>query len=227
MTQLPDHERDRLSELLVDWQATGDHSVLARLLDAGLPLIRLRVRQALAGMHVVDPWAIAEAVSLVLEHLRRLPLGEVAAFRPGVGGSYIRWLSQARARDVARRHRVRQQRRRRLLSMAATSDPRCGRLSERLPTPLEDVLAKERSERLALAVARLPRRQREVAHGLLEGKSQADLSRTLGICEGTVSRLRAKALERIREALRDEPSLLRDGAVMRVCLVRCGWGVKR
>ena len=56
-------------------------------------------------------------------------------------------------------------------------------------------------DRVRAAATRLEPRQRLLVELLLEGKSQAVIAHVLGVCEGTVSRIRARALERLRAML--------------------------
>ena len=58
-------------------------------------------------------------------------------------------------------------------------------------------------DRLREAVERLPARERLVAELLLEGKSQATIAHVLDVCEGTVSRLRSRAVGLLKELLGD------------------------
>ena len=55
----------------------------------------------------------------------------------------------------------------------------------------------------ALKEADLARAQ-EVLTRLLDGESQAAIAKSMGVCEGTVSRIRAKAIEGIRRSLADD-----------------------
>ena len=51
------------------------------------------------------------------------------------------------------------------------------------------------------AIGMLPPRKRMVIELLLEGKSQAVISHMIGVCEGTVSRLRWRATAQLRALL--------------------------
>jgi RNA polymerase sigma factor (sigma-70 family) len=48
------------------------------------------------------------------------------------------------------------------------------------------------------AIAALDARSQEVVGCLLKGLTQAEIAKELGVCEGTVSRIRAKAIEQLR-----------------------------
>lgn len=200
--------------LLVDWQRTADHTVFAAL----VAVVRLELRRVVAGVlqgwHIRDPDAVDDALSLVLDHLRRLsgaaPLErrvtEFSLVRCGWSGppatdpglAYLRQLARARAIDVARRHR-----RRRCIVLSQLGDARRARCEEAaVEEPCERARAL-RHDSLRDAVEQLEPRQRAVVDLLLEGKSQATIAHVLGVHEGTVSRLRARAIDALRRRLRD------------------------
>ncbi|NBW96972.1 MAG: sigma-70 family RNA polymerase sigma factor, partial [Planctomycetia bacterium] len=56
----------------------------------------------------------------------------------------------------------------------------------------------DRTTRLHAAIGRLEPRLRTVVELLLEGKSQAVIAHALDVCEGTVSRLRSRAVAELR-----------------------------
>jgi RNA polymerase sigma factor (sigma-70 family) len=150
---------------------------------------------------VADRSAVDDVVSLVLDHLRRLPCGNagerrVALFRGddatvGRGLAYVRLLARNRARDVARaRHR--RDRRARVFSMLDAM----GWQAVAAGRPVNDL-----HEQLLDAVAQLEPPLRQVVELLLEGKSQATIAHVLDVCEGTVSRMRKRAVDRLRALL--------------------------
>ena len=57
------------------------------------------------------------------------------------------------------------------------------------------------SRQLLDAVAQLEPPLRQLVELLLEGKSQATIAHVLNVCEGTVSRMRKRAVDRLRELL--------------------------
>ena len=57
--------------------------------------------------------------------------------------------------------------------------------------------------RLHRAIATLPPRERAVMGHLLEGRTQAAIAACMRVCEGTVSRLRSRAVDRLRTLLAD------------------------
>ena len=198
--------------LLLSWQETGSDHAIESLVGLVLPDLLRVIRQTLRQCGVRDPAAADDAVSLVLDHLRRLPGGgndrRVARFLPerasprsrrerDPGLGYLRQLARARAIDVARTRR-----RRRSVPFSA--------LGPDADTPFEQTIAvpsagpadaPPRSELLAAATLELEPRQRLVVEQLLEGKSQAVIAHMLGVNEGTVSRLRVRAIESLRRIL--------------------------
>jgi RNA polymerase sigma factor (sigma-70 family) len=59
----------------------------------------------------------------------------------------------------------------------------------------------EAVHRLNEAIARLVPRQQAVIEMLREGKSQVMIAHALGVCEGTVSRLRQRAIVEIKRLM--------------------------
>jgi len=55
--------------------------------------------------------------------------------------------------------------------------------------------------RLHDAILHLPPRERLVMELLLEGKNQATIAHVLDVCEGTVSRLRMRAIASLRDLM--------------------------
>lgn len=202
----PDNEATEcITALLSAWQASADPEQLAALVAAVRPLVEAVACRTLAGCHVADQSAVDDVVSLVLDHLRRLPRvgdGEprVTLFRGNEaavarGMAYIRLLARNRARDVVRtRHR--QHRHARVFSMLDEADRRAvsaGGAAGEAAAAMHD--------RLLEAVDRLEPPLRQVVELLLEGKSQAVIAHVLDVCEGTVSRMRQRAVARLRELL--------------------------
>ena len=201
---------------VLHWQATADPLALERLVRSALPLIE-RMAQALLRSHgIVDPSAVDEAVSLVLDHLRRLPGAVVedrlvARFDPRVsaaaaphgsdaGRAYLLWLSRERARDVAR---ARRRQCRHAVPFSLLDRPTIHRVHDVAERGRDDdpEPASDLHDRLLGAIGRLPERERAVVELLLAGHTQAVIARTLSICEGTVSRLRTRAVDTLRHLL--------------------------
>lgn len=193
-----------LGSLLEGWQETGDPDRLAVLVVAVRPVVEAVAVRVLRSRRIVDRSAVEDVVSLVLDHLRRLPRGlegerAVAMFRgdaPGSdrGGVFIRLLTRNRSLDVARNHR---RHRRHECPFTAAADEVRQSLVHRRAAARHDAEADTR-DRLAAAIDRLEPDLRTVVELLLDGKSQAVIAHVLGVCEGTVSRVRSRAVAKLR-----------------------------
>lgn len=190
-------------ESLLAWQCDGRQAAFERLVGAARGPAADIAARVLRRSGVRDPAAVDDAVALVLDHLRRLPgvtadERPVSPFEPArtqsrPGLAFVTRLAIDRARDI-----VRQRRRgaRRCVSMAwiepLVADPASG-----------DGTAHEQRTQLHRAIAALPPRERDVMRQWLEGRSQAAIAAGLRVCEGTVSRLRSRAVDRLRSLLAD------------------------
>jgi RNA polymerase sigma factor (sigma-70 family) len=201
-----------VTQLVACWQETGCHVVFERLVREVRPEVERSVERTLWRRGVRDPAAADDAVALVLDHLRRLPGGHaserhVAKFEPRVrrgrhgadlGRSYIGRLAQDRAIDV-----VRSLRRRKSLPFSQFAADGGRSLEEGL-----EAAAAENAipliDRLRDALVKLEPRQRMLVELLIVGKSQAVIAHVLGLSEGTVSRLRVRAIATLRRLLADE-----------------------
>ena len=210
------HSRGRTfrdaTHALVAWQETGEERSLEFLVATTFAELRHLAVVSLRRHGVADPSAVDDTLSLVFDHLRRLrgtAPGEraVARFdaartsgdgRGDVGRAYLGWLVRERSLDVAR------QRRRRVNRALPLSEHT---IREWLSTDPSDPGEKdlERRIRVHAAVAQLEPRLRAVVEMLLAGKSQAVIAHVLDVCEGTVSRLRTRAIAELRELLADTP----------------------
>jgi len=198
---------DWIGALLERWQASGDPAHLEVLVAAVREVVEDVAARTLVQCHVADRSAVDDVVSLVLDHLRRLPRGGeaergVARFRGdevavGRGLAYIRLLARNRAIDVVRSPR-RRERHGPVFSMLDAS----GRRTIATGHDAGEANADDH-ERLLDAVARLEPALREVVELLLDGKSQTVIAHMLGVCEGTVSRMRTRAIGRLRDLLAD------------------------
>lgn len=204
-------------DLLLAWQANGAEDGFEELLMAVREIIEGTARRVLHIHHVDDPAAVDDAVSLVFDHLRRLSpharAGRaVSPFQPrdnhgesDSGVAYVTWLATERARDVARARRAWARRARpfsQLDDVARHSLNRCASLTPPAGCDLSAGDTDERAMRLAEAIQRLDPPLAHVITMLLAGKSQAAIAADLGVCEGTVSRMRARAIIRLRRGLR-------------------------
>lgn len=197
-----------IAALLLAWQSSADERDLVSLLRVSSPLIWRTARNVLVRRGVADPAAVDDAMSLVLDHVRRLAgvsknERKVSRFKPSrtthatdPGEAYLVWLSTERARDVARTRRTRAR------FVQSLSDVETGNS----PTPLQALVGPSANDtddviRLHRAIEGLKDRQAVVIQMLITGQSQATIAAELKVCEGTVSRLRARAISRLRQLL--------------------------
>lgn len=209
---------------LLRWQDDGDADAFESLVQTILPVLEGLAGRMLRRHGIADTSAVDDAVSLVLDHLRRLRGagdGElrVARFLPDplrsgrgtpgerghdrepadAGMAYVCWLIRDRAADVAR---ARRREARRAIPLSPLHDPpdQTGHgLSSHTAigaAEIDDIA--ERAASLQEAIALLEPRLRTVTEMLLDGKSQASIAKTLNVCEGTVSRLRRRAILELR-----------------------------
>jgi len=203
-----EHVPGCVTTALVAWQETGDERALESLIAAASAEVERLAALRLRRCGVVDQSAVDDTLSLVFDHLRRLrgtAPGERAvaacnATRPAggrhgdAGKAYLTWLVRNRALDVARR-RQRWTKRRESLTREAVLRTRWF-----IPHDARDE-EDDRRARFHAAVARLEPRLHTVVELLLEGKSQAVIAHTLDVCEGTVSRLRARAIAALKRLM--------------------------
>jgi len=185
---------------LLAWQETADEAWLEWVVTTTTADLRMVARRVLQRHRVHDWSAVDDALSLTLDHLRRLPLTTLdersvarfdAARRPGSGDgdsgmSYLSWLVRERSLDVVRQRRRQAARNLRFAEEGASA------------TPYEPAFDVDQAARLHEAVGRLEPRQRAVIELLLAGRSQAAIAHMLDVCEGTVSRLRSRAIAELR-----------------------------
>lgn len=218
----PTHEpTDPIARLLLGWQSTGDERKLRELLDEISPVVEQVARHVLRSAGIADPGAIDDAISKVFDHLRRLHVDSaedrgVALFRstcrdhasmhhdPAAGApvqgdagvAFVRWLAKERARDIARAT-LRRGRRVRLFSQVDLEDPGIFRKIEARDRPGDETPRDD----LRRAMESLDDRARLVVERLLDGETQAAIALGMGVCEGTVSRIRTKAISTLRSAI--------------------------
>lgn len=187
--------------LMMTWQTEAHDDVFERLVGVVVPWVTGVARRMLRRCGVHDPAALDDALGLVLDHLRRLPgprAGEraVAPFVPAAdaprrAAAFLHRLAADRARDVARTRRRHARRCRCVPRVEAVADVAAG---DGRAAPGVEV---DRS-RIAAALVSLPPRDRAVVTLLLAGRNQAAIAHALGVCEGTVSRIRGRAIVRLR-----------------------------
>lgn len=200
-----------LSRLVIEWQATGGEPVFEAIVGQVGPHVTRVVEQVLRRQGIRDPAAVDDAVSLVLDHLRRLadtsgrerPVAKFAWIKPAVGASvdrdpghaFITCLAMDRARDVARARR-----RQRSVPFSQLGEEAAQAFERRLAAA-PAIGGQPLVDRIRAVAAGLEPRQRLLVELLLEGKSQATIAHVLGVCEGTVSRRRGRVITLLREAL--------------------------
>jgi RNA polymerase sigma factor (sigma-70 family) len=186
-----------LATRLACWQATGCEIDLEALWREAEPFVSQVARRTLLGVGLRDPAACDDAISLVLNHLRRLPSRGVTGFDPARGAiAYLRWLSARRALDTARLLKVSRE-----TPLSALPVP--DKYFHCLYVLDGENSAEEMTSRLRQACEALDSRSRLVIEHHLAEYPQAETARALGVCEGTITRIRQKAIDRLRILLSD------------------------
>lgn len=200
-----------IGTLLERWQQDHDPQALDSLVTLVRPPLERAVALALRRRGIRDPAACDDVMTKVLDHLARMggacggpaPAVYDAARGPDGAGDpgwvYVLCVARSRARDVSRSRR----RRDRHQTAFSGCDPQAGTIQARLTAsePDDEALEGDRLKLVQAALERLEPRQRTVIELLLEGKSQSVVAHVMGVCEGTVSRLRARAVEALRRLL--------------------------
>ena len=197
-----------LSTMLSAWQTSGDGVSLQALVTAIRADALRFIARVLGRLGIRDPDAADDAFALVLGHLRRLPGTDgrergVTCFKVSAhatcgdpGAAFIHWLCRERALDVARSRRRRNRTCQTFSDLDDTS-------MQRIDVPPRDhgkppaALSTDDAE-LRRAVALLEPRQRAVIELVLEAKTLAVIAHVLGVSEGTVSRIRSRAIADLR-----------------------------
>jgi len=203
-----------ITSTLLAWQATGKEACLERLWCMASPIAHRMITATLHRVGIHDPSAIDDAVSPVLDHLRRLPETStsdrpVARFAPRTdprytcsladpGLAFLVWLSRERAADVARSRRRRDKR---VTVFSLVDQQIANRVHASAATGNDGAASADLCLRLHETIPHLPPRERLVVELLLDGKSQAVIAHVLDVCEGTVSRLRMRAIAMLRDLL--------------------------
>jgi DNA-directed RNA polymerase specialized sigma24 family protein len=209
---------------LLQWQADGDAAVLEALLRGILPLLERLASRTLRRHGIADCSAVDDAISLVIDHLRRLhgtaaDERTVARFRPScpqqhrrepvdtanagdTGLAYVSWLIRDRAADVARTRRREAQHAIPFSLLGNIEQRIINKRAEHWSDSVAGIgSAAEEAAAVREAIAMLEPRLRTVIELLLDGKSQAAIAMTLHVCEGTVSRMRGRAIMELRRLL--------------------------
>jgi RNA polymerase sigma factor (sigma-70 family) len=171
--------------------------------------------RTLQRLGIRDRSAIDDTTALVFDHLRRLPSqppGERSVMpfaakqpqdRPAPGDSgvaFLHRLTHDRAIDVVR---ARRRRARHATPLSEIGDATHISVYRWMECDAADDLAAADADSVSLhqEIDRLKPRLRTVITMLLAGKSQVAIAHTLGVCEGTVSRLRIRAIDQLRRAM--------------------------
>jgi RNA polymerase sigma factor (sigma-70 family) len=182
--------------LLQAWQAGGGPDDFHQLWKGIKSMVESTVRKTLCRQGIRDPSAADEAISLVMGHLLRLPSGGVAKFDGNQSATgYLFWLSSRRCRDVTRSLR-----RRREVSLSE--------VERRIAEPLVESHFDCGEDRhggminsLHDAMKALDERSQLVIERYLASEPQIITAKFLGISEGTVTRVRQRAIEKLRKLL--------------------------
>jgi len=201
-----------VTDALLAWQESADPLALEHVIRSTRRTLERTAADMLRRLHIGDWSAVDDTLSLVFDHLRRLPAapagGRLVARFDGArqssdagdaGIAYLVWLARERARDVARTRRRQAARGRPFSAVGHVPDDRDREGKSAAPGAPQ--AAHDEIARLHAAVAQLDPRLRCVVEMLLEGKSQVVIAHVLGVCEGTVSRLRARAIAELRRVL--------------------------
>lgn len=220
-----------VTDLLLAWQAAGRAEHFTALVTAVRPLIERRATTLLRRCGIRNPAAIDDAVSLVLDHLRRLHAASnverlVASFTPrsltaalpdaheDEGRRYVVWLTKSRTRDIMRAERRRTQKTPTFTDAFSFQRSTPGRPSAPRPLMIRDAAVEDpdnatdnRSAMVVGCVRSLPEDQRQIVELLLAGLPQAVIARALGISAGTLSRRKSRAFATLRNHLCDARQL--------------------
>jgi RNA polymerase sigma factor (sigma-70 family) len=211
-----DREPD-VTVLLLRWQSSGDRAAFAALAAAVTPTIEAVAAAELRRRGLHDATLVAEAATLVLDHLRRLhEVGAdeetVSPFRPAPGCGpaaglvYVRWLARRRACDLSRSQRRRDRHEptfTRCFGGACEPD-RVAAATPGIRPATVPPSAEQTLQSLGAAARRLDEAERDLAQSLLAGTPQVEIARRLGISAGTVTRRRQRLLARMGGHLRDD-----------------------
>ena len=222
-TSKPGPLLDRFGQLLLAWQEDQKQDALERLLSEAESLITSVARRTLQATGLDSPNFVDDTLSLVSNHLRRLPpqdtcghsiadpvvaAGErtVQPFFPrphdeAAGIRFLTWLTQRRAADVIRRAK----RRRKVISnFSEHSDARIQRAETAAAERQFQAERTEATRNIQLAwvyekLDELPHDDRLLMDLSLAGKSLSVIAHVLGCCEGTVCRRRQRIENWLRE----------------------------
>ena len=171
--------------ILLSSALAGDEGALRELMRRHTGPLRAR------ALHLLDDPHLAEEV---VQDVFLVMMKRGGEFRRDSNvGTWLYVIATNRSLNIRRR------RARRAVWHAPAVDDR---FADSGPTPLDTAEAQDRTERVARAVAALPRRLREVAMLRFEGHSYPEIAARQGCTRGTVAGYLHRALKRIGEDLR-------------------------
>ncbi|MCC6215197.1 MAG: RNA polymerase sigma factor [Polyangiaceae bacterium] len=175
----------RVERDLVQRSLAGDGRAFASLVEPHLPMLHRIAMRASAGDHALAEDALQEALTLVYQRLERYTPGtSLRALLAAVAAQQARTLLRG---EVRRRHRE-----------DAAEPP------EGTPSPAAAVSALRLAERIRTALARLPRKQQEVAILRLDGGlDDAEIAQAVGSTAGAVRVHAHHAMKALRAELAD------------------------
>ena len=177
----------RTASLEAEFQELYD--TLAR----GLELVALRA----LGDRDEARDVVQESLARAFEAVRR---GEVPTGVPL--GAFVRGIARNVAADVLRRRS----------RSRATSLEDASTITSGHPNVLELLIAEERAEQVASALARLPRPDQELLEQcLLDGERIVEVAARLGVPAERIRKQKSRALQRLRELLQSGQSRSRPG----------------
>ncbi|RLS78206.1 MAG: sigma-70 family RNA polymerase sigma factor [Planctomycetota bacterium] len=214
----PDGDAGSITELLNDWQRDGDHEVFAKLVNLARPTVDATAAALLHRAGCRSKATADEVTSLVLDHLRRLP-GVSGADKPvtcfscgadadhQAGTRYVVWLTQVRTKDSLRTRRRRARQSPTAREVRPCHGSPCPEGDGRQQAAARN--AAERHDAIYEAVDALDANGRALISMLLAGMTQTAIAASLGVCEGTVSRRRFRAITQLKTIVAGRPQLPR------------------
>ena len=215
---------DRFGQLLLAWQEGQKEDALERLLFEANSLITSVASRTLRVAGFDGPNFVDDTLSLVSDHLRRLPPSDACSHRAAdlsraddertvqpfsprphdelAGIRFLTWLAQRRAADVARRAK----RQRRVISSFSEHGAAQLQRAESVAAGMQfdaELNASTRTNQLEWIYQKLDELsydEKLLMDLSLAGKSLAVIAHVLGCCEGTVCRRRQRIEAWLQEA---------------------------
>jgi RNA polymerase sigma-70 factor, ECF subfamily len=172
--------------LLLSSAVAGDERALRELMRRHAPPLRARALRMLDDDHHLADEVVQDVFLVMMKR----------------GGGFRRDSSVGTWLYVIATNRCLNVRRRYARSAHRYAPPIDDAFADSAPTPHDAAEIRDRTERVARAVAALPRRLREVAMLRFEGHSYPEIAARQGCTRGTVAGYLHRALKRIGEDLR-------------------------